>query len=91
LATTTLDKKIHSHQQTAQGQLEAWQKQHKLTWKNNSSWHKGEALVVIGNEEDKKALLENYHNSPTVGHPGVAKTYAALRRDYWWPEMCGFV
>jgi len=41
LATTTLDKKICSHQWAAQGQLEAWQKQHKLTWENNGGWHKG--------------------------------------------------
>ncbi len=91
LATTTLDKKIHSHQWAAQGQLEAWQKQYKLTWENDGGWHKGEALVVIGNKEDKKALLENYHNSLMVGHLGVAKTYAVLRWDYWWPRMHGFI
>ncbi len=53
--------------------------------------NKGEVLVVISNEEDKKALLENYHNSPMAGHPGVAKTYVALRQDYWWPRMYGFI
>ncbi len=26
-----------------------------------------------------------------VGHPGVAKTYVALRWDYWWPRMHGFI
>jgi len=36
-------------------------------------------------------LLERYHDAPTAGHSGVAKTFRQLARDYWWPEMHKYV
>jgi transposase InsO family protein len=35
----------------------------------------------------RKTLLQEYHDGPTAGHPGVWKTYRAIRRDYWWPTL----
>jgi hypothetical protein len=32
-------------------------------------------------------LLRHYHDSPSAGHPGRAKTYGLLSRDYYWPCM----
>jgi hypothetical protein len=63
-------------------QLEAWRAKHELTVKNNHMWYRGQALVVVSEEEDKRVLLELYHNSPTARHPGQSKMLGALRRDY---------
>jgi hypothetical protein len=32
-------------------------------------------------------LLHDYHDAPIAGHRGTAKTYAALLKDYFWPNM----
>src|SRR4051812_37011320 len=32
-------------------------------------------------------LLEEFHNSPTAGHMGFAKTIARLRENFWWEGM----
>jgi hypothetical protein len=49
------------------------------------------ALVVQGDDEDKKALLELYHDVPTAGHTGVTKTLQALCCDYWWLDITRFI
>ena len=32
-------------------------------------------------------ILEMYHNSTTVGHPGIYWTYHQVITDYWWPDL----
>jgi hypothetical protein len=39
----------------------------------------------------KLYLLKQYHDSPTAGHPGRAKTLEILARDYYWPDIYLFV
>jgi len=36
-------------------------------------------------------LVEIYHDSPTAGHPGMAKMLKALSKFYWWPNVRKFV
>jgi len=50
--------------------------------KDNKAWYKGNTLVLGAEEDNKKALLEVYHNAPTAGHLGVFKTFQALAKDY---------
>ena len=38
-----------------------------------------------------KRIVERYHNSITIGHPGQFKTIEEIRRDYWWPGMTVFI
>ena len=51
----------------------------------------GSALAVPDPDSVSKALLEIYHNGPTTGHPGQAKTYLDLQCHYWWPGMHDFI
>lgn len=38
--------------------------------------------------KDKRLeLLQQAHDEPTSGHPGVTKTYAKLRQKFYWPKM----
>ena len=50
-------------------------------------WWKGDAPVVVGNNDLKRGVIQSFHNPPTMGHPGIANTYTLMRRDYWWPNM----
>lgn len=46
-----------------------------------------ENVVDITDSEDKNKILELYHDSSFGGHFGVNKTYARIRRKYFWPKM----
>ena len=35
----------------------------------------------------RRELIQQYHAGPLAGHNGMAKTYAALQRTYFWPGM----
>lgn len=38
--------------------------------------------------KDRRAkIIKLHHDVPTSGHSGVTKTYASLRRKYYWPKM----
>ncbi len=63
----------------------------KLERKGDQAWYRNQALVVVGEDGDKRVLLELYHNSPTAEHLGQDKMLKALSWDYWWPGMCTFV
>src|SRR6266849_8517964 len=35
----------------------------------------------------RKDLMKQFHDHPTVGHPGRQATQVAVSRDYWWLNM----
>jgi len=82
---------IRLRQRFNRKQLDNWHNKYHLTEKEGETWYKGTALVVTGEEGDRKVLLEGYHDMLTAGHPGATKTLQALSRDYWWPGICCFV
>ena len=43
--------------------------------------------VVVVPDGQKKAVLEQIHNSGFAGHFGMNKTYATLKNKYFWPNM----
>jgi hypothetical protein len=43
--------------------------------------------VVPEDTQLRRTFLQEYHDTPTSGHPGVWKTYLMLKRDYWWPTI----
>lgn len=46
-------------------------------------FHRGRP-VVSEIEELWRQLLQQYHDRPLAGHPGIANTMANLARDFWW-------
>jgi len=88
---TILDESFRKQQHQEHSQLEAWWSRHGLEWKNDNYCYKGSALVAIGGEEDKQALLQIYHDSLTVGHPGAARSLKSLAQDYWWLGVGHFI
>jgi hypothetical protein len=92
MSTAALEEGIKQHQDDEEhkGTLNEWAKRYKLE-KRQGLWWKGAALVVLNPETVQKELLEWYHDAPTAGHPGMAKTYDAITRSYWWPDIRKFV
>ena len=45
----------------------------------------------MGEEADKRALLQIHHDCLMAVHPGVARTLQALQKDYWWLGVKHFV
>jgi hypothetical protein len=48
-------------------------------------------LYVPNCPELHAELLRMYHESPVAGHMGRARTYEALSREYYWPNMLDYV
>jgi Integrase zinc binding domain len=51
-----------------------------------------EGLVYIPENDDLKLrILQQYHDSPTAGHLGQAKTLKLVSRNYYWSQMRQYV
>ncbi|OJT03227.1 Transposon Tf2-12 polyprotein [Trametes pubescens] len=42
---------------------------------------------VPANEQLRRDLISQHHDTPAMGHPGKFKTLELLQRTYWWPGM----
>ena len=50
----------------------------------NVLWHRDRVFVSTSL---RTKLLKIYHDSPTVGHPGIARTLSTLLRSFSWPQV----
>jgi Integrase zinc binding domain len=82
-----LEQQIYALQRKEGRKMEQWKRKHTLYQDDREAWWRAGALVVPEGTTLRKTLLQEYHEVPTAGHPGVWKTYQAIRRDYWWPTM----
>ena len=48
-------------------------------------------LFIPDHDELKARLLQETHESPSVGHPGRSKTYDLLYKHFYWPGMWKYV
>ena len=53
-------------------------------------YHQDRIYVPINNEL-RRRIVQQIHDSPSLGHPGVFRTQALLQRQYWWPRMGQFI
>ena len=44
-------------------------------------------LFLPNQEPLRHRILQESHNQPMTGYPGVAKTYEILQKQYYWPKM----
>jgi hypothetical protein len=48
--------------------------------------------IYIPKDDDlRKDIVKQYHETIATGHPGRWKTYELLSREFWWPGMSQFV
>ena len=53
-------------------------------------YHQDRIYVPLNNEL-RRRIVQQIHDSPSLGHPGVFRTQALLQRQYWWPRMGHFI
>lgn len=59
-----------------------------------SDWREEDGKIFFKNrcyvpadEQLRRDLIRQHHDTPAMGHPGKFKTLELLRRTYWWPGM----
>jgi hypothetical protein len=68
-----------------------WCRAHEITEHPGGIWQKGQALVIVGNDDLKWGVTHLFHDSQTAGHPRIAKTTELISQYYWWPGMRDFI
>ncbi len=81
-----VDIQCREEQIRLKNELQPWINHHNLR-QHDQLWWKNDALVVVGNNDLRRGVIQSFHDPPVMGHPGIANTYALTRRDYWWPNM----
>jgi hypothetical protein len=84
---TILERQAHQLQKENDKLCQAWKKRYSIYQDKWKVWWKAGSLVVLENTQLRRTFLQDYHNAPTSGHPGVWKTYQALKCNYWWPNL----
>jgi hypothetical protein len=64
---------------------------HSLCLDDQNYLWKGDALVVVENNDLRRGVLYHFHTSKTTGHLGITKTIQLIQPHYWWPHMKDFV
>ena len=60
---------------------QSWMDDHGRVEEDETLYHDG-TLVVVNHKTKAKEILERYHDSITAGHPGIWKTWQAVKRDF---------
>ena len=48
--------------------------------------------VYVPKDDDlRRQIVHNHHDSPVAGHPGRWKTLELVSRNYWWPGISRYV
>jgi Integrase zinc binding domain/Chromo (CHRromatin Organisation MOdifier) domain len=73
--------------QKNQDKLDQWRRAHHIEHQPGDLWWKGDALIVVGNDDLKRGVISLFHDHIAAGHPGIAKTTQNIAQYYWWPGM----
>jgi hypothetical protein len=91
LAASNIDTTVIQQQGWEPDTLACWCRAHEITKHPRGIWWKGQALVIVGNDDLKWGVTHLFHDSQTAGHPRIAKTTELVGQYYWWPGMRDFV
>ena len=53
--------------------IHKWTDAHKLK-EFGGKWYKEGRLVIMGDVNERKTIVQEFHDPPTAGHPGIAWT-----------------
>jgi RNase H-like domain found in reverse transcriptase/Integrase zinc binding domain len=70
-----------------QDKLDQWRRAHHIEHRPGDLWWKGDALIVVGNDDLNRGVISLFHDHIAAGHPGIAKTMQNIAQYYWWPGM----
>ena len=43
--------------------------------------------MVTSVASERRTLIQNHHDLPVYGHPGISRTIRLVELYYWWPNM----
>lgn len=81
-----LNKPTHFLNKKLRKQLQHFSLQDGVPYRHNFS-PEGNRWLVIVPRQICKDILQSFHDDPTSGHMGFQKTYARIRRRYFWPHL----
>ena len=85
-----LKAKMKEAQQKQTAEMELWCDTHGVC-KLPEGYIKEWRLVVPSGLVLRQELMAQFHNSPTVGHPGRDNTLTLVSQHYWWPGMTTWI
>jgi hypothetical protein len=91
LEEDSLDARVKLYQDEHYQSLLTWKDTHGLRLDDQNYLWKGNALIVVENNDLRRGVLHHFHTSKTAGHPGITKTIQLIQPHYWWPHMKDFV
>ena len=50
-------------------------------------WWKDRCKVITSKGQDKRKIIQAYHDVPAYGHPGINRTRDLVAKYYWWPQL----
>ena len=91
LEDDNLDARVKLYQDERYQSLLTWKDTHGLCLDGQNYLWKGDALVVVENNDLRRGVLYHFHTLKTAKHPGIMKTIQLIQPHYWWPHMKDFV
>ena len=77
-----LEQQIMVRQQKHAHLMEEWKKSHKAKHEG-TLWMLQDRIIVPPDESLKRFILQRYHDTPTIGHPGRDRTIEVVERIFW--------
>ena len=66
--------------------IRQWAGTHDLKKINGEQW-KGACKVITGEKQDKRKIIQAYHDIPAYGHPSINQTKDLVAKYYWQPQL----
>ena len=70
--------------------LKPWINAHNLV-KVQGKWWKDNCEVITADPPGRRHIISQYHDPPTMGHPGISRTTQLIRQHLWWPKLASEV
>ena len=78
----SLDAKVKLYQDEHYQSLLTWKDMHGLRLDDQNYLWKGDALIVVENNDLRRGILHQFHTLKTAGHPGITKTIQLIQPHY---------
>ena len=91
LKEESLDARVKPYQDKHYQSLLTWKDTYALCLDGQNYLWKGNALIVMENNDLRRGVLHHFHTSKTAGHPRIMKTIQLIQPHHWWPHMKDFV
>ena len=83
ICSLTIEEPLYKQKMLA---IRKWTDTHRLK-EFGGKWYKEGRLVITGDAMEWKRIVKEFHDPPTAGHPGIARTKDLIACAYWWPKL----